>query len=382
MGLVDENAFRVHEVRRSNLVANGVGVLNPGDKRDRNAVDMEYDSAIDYMIERELSAPEANQFNLQFVADRGIVPTALKNTIEGGMNSPIPSKQAAAARSLRELGNVHSQVLSQFSEKAISEAAEINALLDAGATEEQVFEIRKEARNVSADVRKSRGSQWRELSKPEDTTAFLSEQFNPFGPTGAPDIPPEMATQFRRVEQNLYSTHGNLDAARAGAFGILRRKWGVSELNGNRSLMANPPELVYGSPQLSVEENASWQRRQLLSELSEDTIGGEPIDPEKLIIRPNARVTAADGRPVYVVSLITDRSVEVLSEAQVFDYSQTEEYAAEKEQAQELLMAADRGELMAKLTAAKQKAQGRRNPLAGGSPSVLSVARSQNANAQ
>jgi hypothetical protein len=141
------------------------------------------------------------------------------------------------------------------------------------------------------------------------------------------------------------------------AIAMNRRTWGRSEVSGTERFVKNAPEMVYGHPKLSVEENANWMRPQLIE------VVGEGVDLENVILRTNTKLTQKDGRPVYVVGEITPQGMITHTEAMVFDIEQAPQFKESQNDVATMLQTADRETLLANLEAARRKNKDRWRPV-------------------
>ena len=109
-----------------------------------------------------------------------------------------------------------------------------------------------------------------------------------------------MAGEFSRLREREYVLSGNDETAQKAAFTMMRKNWGVTNINGDRRFMKYAPESIYGSPNLSEEENTEWIKNQLFSEVTKNSIYTEGFT-SNLMLAVNPRVKTKDGLPVYSI---------------------------------------------------------------------------------
>lgn len=110
---------------------------------------------------------------------------------------------------------------------------------------------------------------------------------------GAFTPPVEMLADFKTAATLNYRRTGDVNASMNAAYDQIRRAWGPSVFNGSRTFVKNAPEVVYGLPGRSAEDNAKWIRRQLAEET------GQHADAKTLRLIPAPSMLSRNGRPVY-----------------------------------------------------------------------------------
>ena len=144
-----------------------------------------------------------------------------------------------------------------------------------------------------------------------------------------PVINEVMAGEFSRLREREYVLSGDDETAQKAAFTMMRKNWGVTNINGDRRFMKYAPESIYGQPNLSEEENTEWIKNQLVSEITKNSIYTEGFT-SNLILAVNPRVKTKDGLPVYAV-LHKDPKTGMIIDVKGFnawtpDYSLTPEF--------------------------------------------------------
>jgi hypothetical protein len=175
-GVLEKHRFRVAGMQRVSLAQQGIGVLNPGSTKDRKAVNDAYGESL--LAKGDATLEERQAFDLDFVAQTGMLPDLMKNTIEGAANSPDPDKRVAGAIQLRRVTNAHPQAARQFNQKAIADATELNTYVDAGASPAEAVEMQEKARSVNDVVKKARQDSFRAQVKDADVASVLSDKFD------------------------------------------------------------------------------------------------------------------------------------------------------------------------------------------------------------
>jgi hypothetical protein len=105
-----------------------------------------------------------------------------------------------------------------------------------------------------------------------------------------------MQIDFDAATKQAYFMTGNLEAARRTALDQVNRVYGESRVNGQVEMMRYAPERFFGSPNLSVSDNARWIREQLTDVIKQNGLDAG-IDTNTLRLTPYGMAT--NGRPQY-----------------------------------------------------------------------------------
>ena len=276
---------------------------NPDDPIVKKAINAHY-SAMAASVPPE----QAVDFAVEYVKRTGVVPATLKSNIVGGLNSVDSSKVIPAARIVEKLSKAtNTTALQQFPNKSISFAQQVLDYNRNGLSEKESVKKANDMRNILPAEKDNRTRAFRELEKETSSTdaiqRFVDEgwfEASTFSTQSDPVINEDMAGEFSRLREREYVLSGDDETAQKAAFTMMRKNWGVTNINGNRRFMKYAPELIYGNSKLSEEENTEWIRNQLFSDVTKNSIYTEDFT-SNLILAVNPRVKTKDGFPVYSV---------------------------------------------------------------------------------
>ena len=306
--------------------------LNPDDKTARDAVNAHYSAVV------KVVPPEKFvDFSVNYVERTGVVPATLKSNIVGGLNSVDSSKVIPAAMIVEKLSKAtNTTALQQFSDKSISFAQQVLDYNRNGLSPEEAVKKANDMRNILPTEKDNRIRAFRELEKETSSTDAIQRKVDEGWFEGSisswqsdPVINEVMAGEFSRLREREYVLSGDDETAQKAAFTMMRKNWGVTNINGDRRFMKYAPESIYGQPNLSEEENTEWIRNQLFSDVTKDSIYTEDFT-SNLILAVNPRVKTKDGFPVYSV-LHRDPATGIIRNLEKFnawvpDYSVTPEF--------------------------------------------------------
>ena len=277
--------------------------LNPDDKTAKDAVNAHYSAVV------KVVPPEKFvDFSVNYVERTGVVPATLKSNIVAGLNSVDPAKIIPAAMVLEKLSRAtDTKALQQFPDKSISYAQQVLDYNRMGLSPEEAVKKANDMRNILPAEKDNRTRAFRELEKETSSTdaiqRFVDEgwfEASTFSTQSDPVINEVMAGEFSRLREREYVLSGDDETAQKAAFTMMRKNWGVTNINGDRRFMKYAPELIYGNSKLSEEENTEWIRNQLFSDVTKNSIYTEDFT-SNLILAVNPRVKTKDGFPVYSV---------------------------------------------------------------------------------
>jgi len=305
---------------------------NPDDPIVKKAINAHY-SAMAASVPPE----QAVDFAVEYVKRTGVVPATLKSNIVGGLNSVDSSKVIPAARIVEKLSKAtNTTALQQFPNKSISFAQQVLDYNRNGLSEKESVKKANDMRNILPAEKDNRTRAFRELEKETPSTdviqRFVDEgwfEASTFSTQSDPVINEVMAGEFSRLREREYVLSGNDETAQKAAFTMMRKNWGVTNINGDRRFMKYAPESIYGNPNLSEKENTEWIQKQLFSDVTKNSIYTEDFT-SNLILAVNPRVKTKDGFPVYSV-LHRDPATGIIKNLERFnawvpDYSVTPEF--------------------------------------------------------
>jgi hypothetical protein len=311
-----------------------VGIISPApnDPIAKKAIDAHY-SAVAASVPPE----QRIDFAVDYVKRTGVVPDTLKSNIVGGLNSVDATKVIPAAMILEKFTRAtNTAALQQFPNSSVSFAQQVLDYNRNGLSPEEAVKKANDMRNILPAEKDNRTRAFRELEKETSSTdaiqRFVDEgwfEASTFSTQSDPVINEVMAGEFSRLREREYVLSGNDETAQKAAFTMMRKNWGATNINGDRRFMKYAPESIYGSPNLSEEENTEWIKNQLFSEVTKNSIYTEGFT-SNLMLAVNPRVKTKNGLPVYSI-LHKDPKTGMITNVEGFDswvpnYSLTPEF--------------------------------------------------------
>ena len=305
---------------------------DPNNAKARDAVNAHYSAVV-----RVVPPEKFVDFSVNYVERTGVVPSVLKSNIVGGLNSVDSSKVIPAAMILEKLSKAtNTTALQQFPNKSISFAQQVLDYNRNGLPPEEAVEKANDMRNILPAEKDNRTRAFREIEKQTSSTDVIQRKVDEGWFEGSisswqsdPVINEVMAGEFSRLREREYVLSGDDETAQKAAFTMMRKNWGVTNINGDRRFMKYAPESIYGQPNLSEKENTEWIQNQLFFDVTKNSIFSEEFT-KSLILSVNPRVKTKDGLPVYSV-LRKDPETGIIMNVEGFaawtpDYSVTPEF--------------------------------------------------------
>lgn len=253
-------------------------------KSDKKAVNLSF--AID-TIGMKPGTPGYNQAAATYTKQVGVVPDAVEHYGRSSLIGGSPQDAAAAAQLFQTLQRVNSGAFElAIDTKTKALAAAINGPVSAGADPEKVVEMARENASMGDTQRKMLDENWKQQRSHGQTWEGYDGDYIRHGladderyttpgllwgrnKSSVPDVPLPMAADFQRLAKDyFYYNGGNLQAAQAQALESLKGKWGVSEVNGERTLMPYAPEHMTGLTTAQIRD-----------ELAKDGYGAAHLAP-------------------------------------------------------------------------------------------------------
>jgi hypothetical protein len=298
-----ESQKRAAQIEYGNQAFLGTISPNPNDPIAKKAIDAHYSAVV-----RAVPPEKFVDFSVNYVEKTGVVPATLKSNIVAGLNSVDPAKIIPAAMVLEKLSRAtNTKALQQFPDKSISYAQQVLDYNRMGLSPGEAVKKANDMRNILPAEKDNRTRAFREHEKETSSTdaiqRFVDEgwfEASTFSTQSDPVINEVMAGEFSRLREREYVLSGDDETAQKAAFTMMRKNWGVTNINGNRKFMKYAPESIYGNKNMSEEENTEWIKRQLFSDVTKNSIYTEEFT-SNLMLAVNPRVKTKDGFPVYAV---------------------------------------------------------------------------------
>lgn len=272
--------------------------LDPGNSDDRKAMNADYERRAQTWAPQEIA-----QRSIDYARRVGMVPSFFKGQITGGLRSADPDKKLQAATLYASLKAASPAAVRDFSDQEVADANLLINYNRMGLTSKEAVEAIALSQKLTPQEIAGRDKAFAAALGPKSQLADqallreisddqgMKEDRGFFG--GAFTPPVEMAADFKTAAALNYRRTGDVNASMNAAYDQIRRAWGPSVFNGGRTFVKNAPEVVYGLPGRSAEDNAKWIRRQLAEETSQHA------DAKALRLIPAPSMLTRNGRPVY-----------------------------------------------------------------------------------
>jgi len=302
------------QINMIQLLQSGM-TLDPKNSDHRKAIDFGYELMVQNMADAGATPDEIRGQTLRYAGQYGRLPSPTISMVRGGLRSNDPEQMLNSARFVSESRSVNPRLLDDIAEQDLYAANYIMAQNSYGVDPADLPENFKQFISTPESVRDIRGTEYIEISKDETAESWLSnetiegfelfdkqhltsaerEQFD-----GAAELPALMVHEFDQVVRENYQRSGDINSSRLAGIDAVRRKWSVSRVgrDGAAVMMKDAPELHYGVPTMTQEQNGEWIREQLISEISTNAFVEEGFE-DRIIVTVDPTRTAPDGRPVY-----------------------------------------------------------------------------------
>lgn len=244
------------------------------------------------------------------VKNLNVVPDIFVNQIRSGIASQDPSMVAKSAMEMQRFIAINPTNAEYFKGEKFSLGNDISNYMAAGIGPEKAYNLAVEDRDLFAKVTKeTRLSSYRDSVKENPHADFLKGKIDSdpnWDETilGQAEQSLEFKAAFEFLTEREYLRNGNISHAQDTAFKTMKGSWGISYMGGSPVFRRHPPELVYGLPSMSAEENANWIRNEVIEEAGfiKDADGNPKYDLEgrEIIMQVHPRFTNK-GRPTYQV---------------------------------------------------------------------------------
>lgn len=312
----DDARAKVELVQAENermTIAFNAGALDPNQEANKKGINNIFVS--NYLPQINAMPPNQQAWAVAaFSAQGGIVPPVMVSEISGKLSSGSADKKLQAAEMYGAIKAANPALAEQFSADDRRAAELILTAKEYGNQDPAGYAL--ERMQVTPADRAAREDGWSRLMQ-ENNTSGLKDWAKSQEIDGVP-LNDEQQASLERLARDEYIAGLPLDKAQAEALRMLQGKWGVTGVAtapggyfsfGSREQvpMAYPPEKFYGMPTMTPQQNADWQREQLLADtnallVESGAVGTEPIDDRVSLMRDPAR-TRPDGKPVYIIML-------------------------------------------------------------------------------
>ncbi len=282
--------------------------LDPKNKNDREALNNYFDQSLTQWQESGADQQTMLEHSVEFATQRGMIPDGLQTIIRSGLRGGDADQATIAADTVRRIRNGNPRALTDMPDSDIRLAEHMGALTDAGFKPQEAFTRAIEAEQRPPAYSEVRKKEFDKAVKDSPSRNYIASELNSFF-SRDPIVPALMEDDFNRAAEAEYQRTGNMDSARTVAMNTVRRVWNRSKVGGEYRYMKNAPEVVYGAPGLTEDENSEWMNEQLLDDLRENAL----IDPDYPIEASNVRILpnpTSGEQPTYYVSVMDKDGVE------------------------------------------------------------------------
>lgn len=294
---VNANIIEQDKIRATNELAaarRNKFPLDPNNKNNQEAANAAFDSEI--FPSFSITNPDSLNETAKFMSDTGMIPDRVGSYFSAASMSKEPSIVVPMAKMYGQVLDSNPAALASMDSKSGGYFKTIYDLTTAGMKEDeavsfaysQVYEQSEEKKKLIRDVTttKDYGSK---------VDKYAQKTINSMSPSWYFGIPSTADTNnpmwgyiadYRTAYQaNFINVGGNEEVAKSITDVQIKKKWGVTELNGKEELMRYAPEAVYG---INSSNAGNW----VLSQWQD----------EKETLKPLVKGGMADGDDFILVS--------------------------------------------------------------------------------
>ena len=281
--------------------------MDPANKDHKKAVDVTWEEVLAPQLE-SLEPGIRNEAIADFSSQVGMVPTQVVGMIRGQITAARSNAEVVeGADTLNVLLATNPQLVRQFRGDNFSFARMVTRLQLANVPSSKAVDIARNAIfNAGEPEQKVRAETYRQMDYALDSREDLEDAFDPFLPTGEPDIPDAMLGEYQLAKRLEFLRTGDVDAASSLAMDSSRGVWGFTDVGSSSGLVKYPVERYY--PPLDGDHD--YAQEQLVEDVVE---GAVDIDGNKVTVKDGDRIaitpdliSARERQPTYVVSLRSD----------------------------------------------------------------------------
>lgn len=241
--------------------------------------------------------------SVAYVQQYNTIPTEVKNTVNGMINSQDSGQVTLAADMIVKIADSNPNVAGDLSQETVNKAFLVKGLVEQGIPYEQVAERMRERQLADPDVVASYAKIYDEYAKNRPDRDYIASDEGGFF-TSEPEVPTEMLVDFDRRVKDVMPYFQEPELARKAALASLRRAWGVSYIDGEKQYIKGAPEQRFGAPGLTPEENSEWMRGQIISQFQKQYLVSD-VDKDYMIKLAPSRTNAN----YYNVNIISDDGI-------------------------------------------------------------------------
>lgn len=279
--------------------------LDPGNSKARNSVDHYWDKQIAPSLAGQPPEQQAAATAL-FVEKTGIMPQGAVGKIRSAFRAGNVDQRVNAANMLDAVANTTPNALGSFDVTEIAQARSVAKMVREGVPPPEAVQYADQDGRMDKTLKDARQGQLEvktgNVKMVDQALAKVSANLSGAGwlSSGA-KIPDVAQSEFRDLFTEAYLRTGDVDSSVKATTDAATRTWGVSQINGDKSLMKYAPEKLYGVIDQGPKDS-EWQRFQLVRDVTKNGAFDAALGPveDRIQIGPDSR-TARDGS--YVVLL-------------------------------------------------------------------------------
>jgi len=305
---------------RGNAFSTGNAYLNPADNEAMKDYNNYYNKRVAPVLP-DMEPMERNTYLANMVATTKVMPDNLKGDIRVAARSNNPDLIASTVDFIDRLRNANPHVIQDIDAKDLARLDMINNKMASGLQASEAIKQVDDALDVNnSAVYDKRVAELKDL-KIDYRKKALSNFNAPWyvkmlpGDSGSvQDLESNFATRqiaqiendYRQAYDTQYKLSGNTDAAEKYANQVVGGTYGVTEINGTKQVMRNPPDKYFGMDNV----DPVWMREQMLEE-ARNVLNNSWVEPgttadKDIMLVPVPFVTprsAKEGRPLYKLML-------------------------------------------------------------------------------
>lgn len=292
------------------------GTINADAKTefDRDANELYYTERVLPIFDAaDMTPDQRSSIETAYVKKVGFLPQEMAKSVRRDLRSGDPEATAFAADRIARLKEVLpvgvdiTQGKVPLSNNDLAFAETINQLQAAGVPAEEAVDRAMKATDPNNMAQQQarqdaiKGASARESVRNEYPNWIADWVNDDFGGlfTSDPELldgaASAMTADLSTTYENWFMQTGDAALAKKLSFEDMRRKWAPTEVDGNKRMMAYPPENFY---QVRGEENSDWMRNQLYRFVADNSFGMTTTDVAEL---------AGDGRLFLTWDNVTAR---------------------------------------------------------------------------
>ncbi len=265
--LAEVNALEKKKVDTAtiDMALNDKITLDPTLKANQDAVDNVWSQKQNDLVNQGATQQQILDSSLDIVGKTGIVPTAIKSSMNANILNGNTQQRAAFSTYLANAADKNPKVLNGLDNQTTSLAFAIAGNIRAGLSQQQSVDWALNSVNeAKKQDYKIRASDWqnqsKKVNKPDNIIGNFQDEpgFDLF--TKNPEVPAAMVDEYNRISKNSFiNDKVDLETANRLADRTVRSQWGITEIGGERKYMKYAPEVIYGN-------NNNWVHKQLEGE--------------------------------------------------------------------------------------------------------------------